>query len=520
MIRTSLLANLQTDLLFVDGSRDLFYYADKVRKWIIIRKAEQIGDFLATHPEWRSLECQELTVLERISDQSSPLETLYWKDEIYQTAQKIVRTDLGSVAVFFHLGNHRLWDYFYPYLLLLKNFINPDFYVSYQIDSPVLAQLRERFPGVVLVKTLRGLDIGGQLHLMASAIQSGKNYDFALKLHTKTDLPWRHYSITSLCGTAWQITQAIIRLRDPAIGMLCPEKYRGLIAQHNYNSPLIDEICLRLGLQFSPKDQYFAMGTMFWFKWSTMVDFADQIDLIGEAESMQLGYITNSVPSIVHSWERIFGVIVHNACQRVDAIALTANDPIVDPEGYFNSCCLTPSDINEHLSTLRRYGGLHRSVAYIGPVETAAAMAFMLSGIKQLTVIHPIANVNPITVIAKRLGVEYTFIQADNLRIDLNSDIVFIDGWHIYGQVKRELARHQINAKCIILHDTTVDAEIGESVRCKMDIGKQVKESGYLIGEIMRGIWPAVAEFLTEHPEWKLEKRLTNNNGLTILIRK
>ena len=36
-----------------------------------------------------------------------------------------------------------------------------------------------------------------------------------------------------------------------------------------------------------------------------MVDFADQIDLIGEAESMQLGYITNSVPSIVHSWERI-----------------------------------------------------------------------------------------------------------------------------------------------------------------------------------------------------------------------
>jgi hypothetical protein len=35
----------------------------------------------------------------------------------------------------------------------------------------------------------------------------------------------------------------------------------------------------------------------------------------------------------------------------------------------------------------------------------------------------------------------------------------------------------------------------------------------------MKGLWPAVEEFLAAHPEWKIEKRFTNNNGLTILAR-
>jgi hypothetical protein len=35
----------------------------------------------------------------------------------------------------------------------------------------------------------------------------------------------------------------------------------------------------------------------------------------------------------------------------------------------------------------------------------------------------------------------------------------------------------------------------------------------------MRGLWPAIDEFLKEHSEWKLEMRYTNNNGLTILSR-
>jgi hypothetical protein len=101
------------------------------------------------------------------------------------------------------------------------------------------------------------------------------------------------------------------------------------------------------------------------------------------------------------------------------------------------------------------------------------------------------------------------------------TDLLFIDTWHVYGHLKRELARwHSYAKKYIILHDTTVDGEVGESVRMGFDIEKQVKDSGIPREEIERGLWPAVEEFLSEHTEWVLKERLTNNNGLTVLKRR
>jgi hypothetical protein len=69
------------------------------------------------------------------------------------------------------------------------------------------------------------------------------------------------------------------------------------------------------------------------------------------------------------------------------------------------------------------------------------------------------------------------------------------------------------------MHDTTVDEWQGETIRMKMNAVQQSKDSGYPLEEINRGLWPAVDEFLKEHPEWTLEKRYTNNNGLTILAK-
>ena len=50
-------------------------------------------------------------------------------------------------------------------------------------------------------------------------------------------------------------------------------------------------------------------------------------------------------------------------------------------------------------------------------------------------------------------------------------------------------------------------------------IKKEAVESGLTEEEIRKGLWPAVEEFLIEHPEWKLKERYTHNNGLTILQR-
>jgi hypothetical protein len=69
------------------------------------------------------------------------------------------------------------------------------------------------------------------------------------------------------------------------------------------------------------------------------------------------------------------------------------------------------------------------------------------------------------------------------------------------------------------MHDTSIDAEDGESIRRGWDTAKQAEESGYPEEEIRKGLWPAILEFLDNHPEWILKERFTNCYGLTILER-
>jgi len=123
--------------------------------------------------------------------------------------------------------------------------------------------------------------------------------------------------------------------------------------------------------------------------------------------------------------------------------------------------------------------------------------------------------------LCKAEGIDAQFWNQSDLECPLiKTDLLFIDTWHVYGQLKRELARwHSFAGKYIIMHDTTVDEWQGETIRMQMNAQEQSKQFGIPIEEINKGLWPAVEEFLADHPEWKIEKRLTNNNGLTILKR-
>ena len=76
-------------------------------------------------------------------------------------------------------------------------------------------------------------------------------------------------------------------------------------------------------------------------------------------------------------------------------------------------------------------------------------------------------------------------------------DLTFIDTWHVYGQLKRELTKfNKITNKYIIMHDTTIDGYLGESLRMGWDIFEQSSTTGMPIEEIKKGIWPAIEEFL------------------------
>lgn len=193
---------------------------------------------------------------------------------------------------------------------------------------------------------------------------------------------------------------------------------------------------------------------------------------------------------------------------------------------YIQKACV-PSDINEHLPTLRAYAAKCASVVECGVREVVSSYAFA-SGLaatpnNSLTMIdlYESASMRPFLEKCREEGVNASFVVGSDTTCEpIETDMLFIDTWHVYGHLKRELAHwHPHVRKYILLHDTTVDAEYGESIRAGFDTAAQALETGYPEEEIRKGLWPAVVEFLEDHPEWSLEARYTHNNGLTVLTR-
>lgn len=196
-------------------------------------------------------------------------------------------------------------------------------------------------------------------------------------------------------------------------------------------------------------------------------------------------------------------------------------------ENKYQTACISESDIYEHLPTLRKYGGecSHITEAGVSTVVSSFAFATALLGKPnaKFVQIDPEyhSNIDTFHEMCKNEGLNVVFYNQSDLECPLEqTDLFFIDTWHIYGQMKRELARwNSYVKKYIIMHDTTLDEWVGETIRSNWNAEQQSKEFGIPVSEINQGIWPAIEEFLQAHPEWKIRQRFTSNNGLTVLER-
>jgi hypothetical protein len=193
----------------------------------------------------------------------------------------------------------------------------------------------------------------------------------------------------------------------------------------------------------------------------------------------------------------------------------------------YNQHKSTPSDINEHLPVLKSYAEQCNHITECGVRGVTSSWAFAagLLGKTPARLIQVDLDTNQNVVnfgsVARENGIDVVFYQQSDLTCPLEqTELLFIDTWHVYGHLKRELARwHSSVTRWIILHDTTVDEWVGETIRNGWNAKAQSAQHGYPVEEITKGLWPAIDEFLKEHPEWSLEKRFTNNNGLTVLKR-
>lgn len=190
------------------------------------------------------------------------------------------------------------------------------------------------------------------------------------------------------------------------------------------------------------------------------------------------------------------------------------------------------SDIMEHITTLFHYAKECNSVFETGVRGCISSWAFLAgllnnnNGEKKYFFLNDIevCDINDLLILSSHFSnIEVSYEWKNNLEIDFqdNYDITFIDTWHVYGQLKRELAKFsKITNKYIIMHDTTIDEIYGESIRGQHNMIAESQRSGIPVEEIARGLGPAIIEFLRDNPDWYLKEKFTNNNGLTILAKR
>lgn len=191
-----------------------------------------------------------------------------------------------------------------------------------------------------------------------------------------------------------------------------------------------------------------------------------------------------------------------------------------DLEKIVNQIYQTPSDINEHIPTLIEYGSECDTITEMGVRGITSTWAFLGAAPKRLISYdmedpsHYGSNIQQVYDVAAHYGLDFEFKQADVLKIEIEeTDLLFLDTWHAYDQLKAELDLHSPKArKYIIMHDTT-SYEYRDEPLTSENTFEGEKSSG-------KGLWPAITEFLDSTDEWILHKRYTNNNGITILKRK
>ena len=165
----------------------------------------------------------------------------------------------------------------------------------------------------------------------------------------------------------------------------------------------------------------------------------------------------------------------------------------------FEYLCKTPSDINEHLPTLRDLASERNSVIEMG-VRTCVSTWAFVEGLRGGTLVsidikHPSkygSDITPVEKACKNKGINFKFYEADTLQIDIPEvDMLFIDTLHTYDQLKGELAKHGNKAKkYLVFHDT---------VSCETEL------------------MPAIEEFMKTNKKWKTKEHYKNNNGLLVL---
>ncbi|CAE8629002.1 unnamed protein product, partial [Polarella glacialis] len=138
------------------------------------------------------------------------------------------------LGIFLQIGNPSLWPDMLGCLSSVADaYANIGVHISFLEGSFPNATKREiansvralsmRISLYTLTVPNLGEDIGQFLAQLEQAEGEGLQYDFILKVHTKTDTNWRSLGLQSMCGTKWQVRSAIQQFHEkPDVDLIGP----------------------------------------------------------------------------------------------------------------------------------------------------------------------------------------------------------------------------------------------------------------------------------------------------------
>jgi ABC-type Fe3+-citrate transport system substrate-binding protein len=176
---------------------------------------------------------------------------------------------------------------------------------------------------------------------------------------------------------------------------------------------------------------------------------------------------------------------------------------------YFNAKNAR-SDINEHIELLYDLGTRCNHITEMGVRTGESTRAFLKTNASLRSYdIQLNDKVGYLFQQAQSVGKDAQYIKADVLDIVIEeTDLLFIDTWHSYPQLKQELNLHGNKArKYLAFHDTWTYGVRDES----WDKNRKIQGT--------EGLLPAIIRFMIQNPHWKFKEFRTNNNGLTVLER-
>ncbi len=181
---------------------------------------------------------------------------------------------------------------------------------------------------------------------------------------------------------------------------------------------------------------------------------------------------------------------------------------MIDLKNEFEISCNTHSDINQHIPILYEAAKDCEHVTEMGVRTGASTRAFLYANPKKFIAydLQIDSEVNKLFDHCKSLGKDYHYIQADVLDLEIETtDFLFIDTYHCYEQLSKELDLHaqKVN-KYIGFHDTFTYGRIGENLSFQNFQGT-------------KGILYAIEEFLEKNNNWKIVHDVDYNNGLMII---